>query len=96
MTPTQITMPPIDTAKLPHGGFGTLAMSPEKRIKHLTHLLQSEQVLHSLARKHLKVLVYRQEKINVLLREMLAKGQMTEEQKAAYDLLYMDMDDGDD
>ena len=32
--------------------------------------------------------------MSALLREILAKGQMTEDQKVAYDLLYMD--DGDD
>jgi hypothetical protein len=32
--------------------------------------------------------------MGVLLREMLANGQMTESQKVAYDLLYMD--DGDE
>jgi hypothetical protein len=86
-------MPPIDTAKLPYGGFGTSVMSPEKHIKHLTRLLQSEQALHSLAKRHLKLMTTRNAKMGVLLREMLANGQMTEEQKVAYDLLYMD--DGD-
>ena len=93
-TPDAPPVTPNATRKLPSGGFGTSAMPPEKRIKHLTHLLQSEQVLHSLARRHLKALIYRQEKMSVLLREILAKGQMTEEQKVAYDLLYME--DGDD
>ena len=90
----QVMMPQRITGKLPHGDFGTSVMSPEKRIKHLTRLLQSEQTLHSLARRHIKVLTSRNTKMICLLRELLIKGQMTEDQKVAYDLLYMD--DGDD
>ena len=91
--PDQVTVRLKNTGKSPYGVFGTSAMSPEKRIKHLTHLLQSEQVLHSLARKHVKVLTYRHAGMVQILHALMEQGRLTEDEKKAVDLLFIDDED---
>jgi DNA replication protein DnaC len=65
-------------------------MSPEKSIKHLTLQLQSEQVLHSLAKKQVKVLTFRCAKMIQLLRRMEDAGRLTDDERQAFDLLFIE------